>query len=169
MLPQMMTGDTMRFMLVCFVFILTAFTARADEAPIPDHGPPMATVAGLEFAVQSVWLQSSNWMQHSHSLQVVVLTGCTDGHPNCRLAKSKNLIGMEVDSVDDAELQTEHGMVQQFIDAFANKTGKQTVTLELFSRAPDGEYRDIKTGKVTGKLFSFASNGKKIKVTFARE
>ncbi|MGA7710782.1 MAG: hypothetical protein WCA81_02695 [Rhizomicrobium sp.] len=129
----------MRFAFVCCAFILAAFAARADIAPEPDRGPPMATVAGLDFAVQPVQVEfgPQNGPHYYKTLQAVVLTGCTDGHPNCRIAKSKRLIGMEVLSVDDASLQPEHGMVQQIIDAFSRS--KRTVILELFARGSQSE------------------------------
>ncbi len=124
----------MRFAFVGCVYILAAFAARADIAPEPDRGPPMATVSGLDFAVQSVQVEfgPQNGPHYYKTLQTVVLTGCTDGHPNCRIAKSKRLIGMEVLSIENASLQPEHGMVQQIIDAFSRS--RRTVTLELFAR-----------------------------------
>jgi hypothetical protein len=132
----------MRFLVVCFAFTLAGFSARADVAPEPDHGPPIATVAGLDFAVQTVEEEKGpvvGGRYYSEPEQVVVLTGCTAGHPNCKLAKSKNLIGMEVLSVDDESLHPEIGMVRQIINNFSGKTGKRTVALELFSRGSNNE------------------------------
>ena len=122
----------MRFMLVCFAFILTAFTARADIAPEPDRGPPMATAAGLDFAIQFVVVKFPPG--YTKTLQVAVLVGCTDGHRNCKLARSRNLIGMEVLTVDGEYLRPENGRVQQIVDAFASKSAGRSITLELFSR-----------------------------------
>ena len=122
----------MRFMLVCFAFIFTAFTARADIAPEPDRGPLMASAGGLDFAIRSVVVKFPPG--YTKTLQVAVLVGCTDGHPNCRLARSKNLIGMEVLTVDGEYLRPENGMVRQIVDAFEHKAAAGTVMLELFSR-----------------------------------
>jgi len=127
----------MRFMLVCFAFILTAFTARADIAPEPDRGPLMATAGGLDFAIQFVVVKFPPG--YTKTLQVAVLVGCTGGHPNCRLARSKNLIGMEVLTVDGEYLRPENGMVRQIVDAFEHKSDAGTVTLELFSRGSNSE------------------------------
>ena len=127
----------MRFMLVCFAFILTAFAARADIAPEPDRGPPMATAGGLDFAIQFVVVKLPPG--YTKTLQVAVLVGCTDGHPNCRLARSKNLIGMEVLAVDGEYLRPENGMVRQIVDAFEHKAAAGTVMLELFSRGPGNQ------------------------------
>ena len=122
----------MRFMLVCFAFILTAFTARADIAPEPDRGPLMASAGGLDFAIRSVVVKFPPG--YTKTLQVAVLVGCTDGHRNCKLARSRNLIGMEVLTVDGEYLRPENGRVQQIVDAFASKSAGRSITLELFSR-----------------------------------
>jgi hypothetical protein len=122
-----------RATLACLALILATSSSRADILPEPDRGPPMASTAGLDFAVQSVEVKYPPG--YTKMQQVVVLTGCTDGHPNCGLARSKNLIGMEVNTVDDQYLLPENGMVQQIVDAFENKKGDRTVTLELYSRA----------------------------------
>ena len=124
-----------RIKLACLALVLATSTSRADILPEPDSGPPMATVAGLDFAVQSVEVRYPPG--YTKTQQVVVLTGCTDGHPNCELARSKNLIGMEVNEVDDQYLRPEIGMVQQIVDAFENKSGAKTVTLKLYSRSSD--------------------------------
>ncbi|MGA2087878.1 MAG: hypothetical protein ABSG66_03060 [Stellaceae bacterium] len=79
--------------------------------------------------------------------QIAVLTGCTDGQPNCALAKSKKLIGMEVISVDGQDLRPETGRVRQILDAFANQAAGRTVLLELYARG---------------------SNNQSVKVSFAR-
>ena len=64
-----------------------------------------------------------------------MLDGCTDGQPNCILAHSRNLIGMEVETVDGQYLRPETGMVRQILDAFANKKIGPTVVIELYARA----------------------------------
>jgi hypothetical protein len=55
------------------------------------------------------------------------------------LARSGNLIGMEVLTVDGEYLQPENGRVQQIVDAFANKSAGRSVTLELYSRGSGNE------------------------------
>lgn len=119
--------------LSCLAALLAGSAAYADITPVPDRGPPTGSAGGLDFAIQSV--QSTFPGGYTKTLQVVVLTGCEDGKPNCTLAHSRNLIGMEVDSVNGVSLQPENGMVQQIIDAFAAKSNAKTVTLELYSRA----------------------------------
>lgn len=126
-----------RIKLVCLALMLVGSTAHADILPEPDRGPPMASTAGLDFAVQSVEVKFPPG--YTKTLQVAVLTGCTDGHPNCKLARSRNLIGMEVLTVDDEYLRPENGMVQQIVDAFERKSDAKTVTLELYSRASNNE------------------------------
>lgn len=121
--------------LPCFLAVFAGSAALADITPEPDRGPPMGSAGGLDFAIQSV--QSTFPGGYTKTLQVVVLTGCEDGKPNCKLARARNLIGMEVDSVDGASLRPELGMVQQIIDAFTTKSKSGTVTLELYSRAND--------------------------------
>lgn len=122
----------MRRMLACLTVILAAASARADIAPTPDRGPPAATVAGLVLTVQDYTVKYPPG--YTKTFQGVFLTGCTDGHANCKLAKAKNLIGMQVYSVDEEGLQPEYGMIRQVIEAFAHKKGAQKVTLELFAR-----------------------------------
>ena len=101
----------------------------------------MGSAGGLDFAIQSIKVQMGpvNGPHYSKTAQVTVLVGCTDGHPNCELVKSRHLIGMEVLTVDGQNLRSEKGMVQQIIDAFANQVTAQTVTLELLSRGSQNE------------------------------
>jgi hypothetical protein len=129
--------------------MLVASNAHADIPPTPDRGPLTGSAGSLNFAIQPVQVEMGpeNGPHYYKTQQVAVLVGCTDGQPNCILAKSKNLIGMEVATVDGQELRPENGMVRQILDAFANKSAAQTVTIELFSRLP---------------------NSKSIKVSFAR-
>jgi hypothetical protein len=126
-----------RIKLVCLALMLAGAAARADILPEPDRGPPMATVGGLDFAIQSVEVKYPPG--YTKTLPVVVLTGCTDGHRNCELARSKNLIGMEVLMVDGEDLRPENGRVQQIVDAFERKSAAKTVTLELYSRGSGSE------------------------------
>jgi hypothetical protein len=123
--------------LVCLALMLATSTARGDIAPEPDRGPPMASAGGLDFAIQSVEVTFPPG--YTKTLPVVMLVGCTDGHPNCKLARSKNLIGMEVLTVDDQYLHPEIGMVQQIVDAFEGKSAAKTVTLELYLRGSNGD------------------------------
>jgi hypothetical protein len=120
----------------CCALLLVVAPLRADILPEPDHGPAAASAAGLDFAIQSVSVKFPPG--YSKEAQVVVLTDCTDGRPNCKLARSRHLIGMEVVSVDGRDLRPEIGMVQQIINAFATRSGGRTVTLELYSRASGG-------------------------------
>lgn len=127
--------------LVCLAVILAVSSARGDILPTPDRGPPTGRAGGLDFAIETVRVNSgpANGPHYQKSLQVVVLVGCVAGQSNCTLARSKNLIGMEVRAVDGKNLRPETGMVQQIIDAFADKAAAQTVILELFSRASQSE------------------------------
>ncbi|MGO4871984.1 MAG: hypothetical protein ACLPGW_15475 [Roseiarcus sp.] len=130
-----------RIELACFALMLAVSTARGDILPTPDRGPPMGDAGGLSFAVQWVQVQFGpvNGPHYQKNEQVVVLTGCVDGQANCSLAKSRNLIGMEVDSVDGESLRPEVGMVRQIMDAFADKAAAPKIALELYSRAANGE------------------------------
>ncbi len=123
-----------RIGLPCLALMLTVSIARADILPTPDRGPPMGSAGGLDFAVQSIKVEMGpvNGPHYSKTRQVVVLVGCTDGHPNCQLARSRNLIGMEVGAIDGAYLRPDKGMVRQIIDAFAREGATGMVTLELF-------------------------------------
>jgi hypothetical protein len=71
-----------------------------------------------------------------------------ESRANCKLDRSRNLIGLEVLTVDGQDLRPEKGMVRQILDAFDSKTAAPTVTLKFNSRD---------------------SNGEPIKVTFARQ
>ena len=126
-----------RIKLVCLALMLAGAAARADILPEPDRGPPMATAGGLDFAIQSVEVKFPPG--YTKTLPVVVLTGCTDGHRNCKLARSRNLIGMEVLTVDGEYLRPENGRVQQIVNAFERKSAAKTVILELYSRGSGSE------------------------------
>jgi len=147
-LPTMTTKeDTMRhpIKLICLALMLAVSSARGDIMPQPDRGSPSVSVAGLDFAVQSVAVKFPPG--YTKTLQVAVLVGCVSGRANCEIARSRNLIGMEVLTVGGQYLRPENGMMQQIVNAFEHKSSNQTVTLELFSRT---------------------SNGPMIKVAFAR-
>jgi hypothetical protein len=107
--------------------------ALADIAPTPDRGPPIGDAGGLSFAVQSVQVEfgPANGPHYQKTEQVVVLTGCADGTPNCALAKKRNLLGMEVSEVDGAELMPEKGMVREILAAFADSKAPATIALTL--------------------------------------
>lgn len=125
--------------LICLPLLMTA-TAHADLLPTPDPGPYSGSAAGLDFSIHSVTVEMGPVLgpHYSKTEQVVVLDDCTDGRPNCALARSKNLIGMEVETVDGQDLRPEKGMVRQILDAFANRAAGATVTLELYRRGSDG-------------------------------
>ena len=124
-----------------FVAPLVVSAALADIAPTPDRGPPMGDAGGLTFMVQSVEVEMgpANGPHYSKTEQVVVLTGCAAGTPNCALAKTKNLVGMEVSAVDGAELRPEKGMVAQILAAFADPKAPATIALTLYGRAADSQ------------------------------
>jgi hypothetical protein len=125
--------------LVCLL-LLAAATARADVLPTPDRGPPSGSAGGLDFSIRSVTFKMGPALgpHYWKTEQVVVLDDCIDGQPNCTLAKSKNLIGTKVETVDGQSLRPQDGMVRQILDAFANKGAGATITLELHSRASGG-------------------------------
>jgi hypothetical protein len=129
------------FLAAAVIAPLAVSAALADIAPTPDRGPPMGDAGGLSFMVQSVRVEMgpANGPHYSKSEQVVVLTGCADGTPNCALARAKNLIGMEVDEVDGRPLRPEIGMVKEILDAFADPKAPATVTLTLYGRAADAQ------------------------------
>lgn len=125
---------------------LLASVALADIAPTPDRGPPMGDAGGLSFMVQSVEVEMgpANGPHYSKTEQVVVLTDCAAGTPNCALAKTKNLVGMEVSAVDGAELMPEKGMVAQILAAFADAKAPATIALTLYGRAADSQAVEVK-------------------------
>ncbi len=138
-----------RIGLIGLALMLAAAPAGADILPTPDAGPFTGSAGGLDFAIQSVQVEMgpANGPHYYKTNQIAVLTGCTDGQPNCALAKSKKLIGMEVISVDGQDLRPETGRVRQILDAFANQAAGRTVLLELYARG---------------------SNNQSVKVSFAR-
>jgi len=123
--------------LVCSALLLASALARADLLPEPDRGPPIGSVGGLDFRIEwvDVEMGPAKGPHYKKRLQVVVLAGCAEEQPNCQLARDRNLIGMEVQSVDGQHLQPEKGMVRQILDAFTSKVEPASVTLELYSRA----------------------------------
>ncbi len=131
-----------RIELVCLALMLAIPAARADILPVPDRGPFTGSAGGLDFAVESIEPPPppvGGPRLSRHPLQVVVLVGCADEHPNCKLARSRNLIGMEVLTVDGESLRPEKGMVRQIVDAFARQAATRTVSLELFARNSKNE------------------------------
>ncbi len=113
-----------RIGLACLALMLAVSTARGDSAP-PIPPPPMRGAAGgliFETRYESGWL-------------VVILVGCDDGRPNCALARSKHLLGMEVLAVDGEELWPEEEMVSRIMAASADAAAAPTITLELTSHA----------------------------------
>ena len=129
-----------------FVAPLVVSAALADIAPTPDRGPPMGDAGGLTFMVQSVQVEMgpANGPHYSKTEQVVVLTDCAAGTPNCALAKTKNLVGMEVSAVDGAGLRPEKGMVAQILAAFADPKAPATIVLTLYGRAADAQPVEVK-------------------------
>ena len=129
-----------------FIAPLAVSAALADIAPTPDRGPPMGEAGGLSFMVQSVQVEMgpANGPHYSKTEQVVVLTGCAEGTPNCALARAKNLVGMEVSAVDGAELMPEKGMVRQILDAFADAKAPSTIALTFYARAADSQAVEVK-------------------------
>ena len=125
---------------------LVVSTALADIAPTPDRGPPSGDAGGLTFMVQSVQVAfgPANGPHYQKTEQVVVLTGCADGAPNCALAKQKALVGMEVSAVDGAEHRPEKGMVRQILTAFADSKAPATIALTFYGRAADSKAVEVK-------------------------
>jgi hypothetical protein len=124
-----------RFTLAGLILLLGTATLHADILPEPDQGPRMATVCGLAFSFQTIVVTMPPGYQKSHD--VVILSGCEDGTANCALARRKNLIGMQVLSVDGHYLQPVPGEIQMILDAFADKHANGPVMLELYSRETD--------------------------------
>ena len=131
---------------VAFAATLFVSAALADIAPTPDRGPPLGDAGGLSFAVQSVQVEfgPANGPHYQKTEQVVVLTGCADGTPNCALAKKHNLVGMEVSAVDGADLRPEKGMVAEILAAFADSKAPATIALTFYSQAADSQAVEVK-------------------------
>jgi hypothetical protein len=127
--------------LAALASILIAGAALADLAPIPDKGPPIGDAGGLSFKVQSVEVEMgpANGPHYKKAAQVVVLTGCAEGTPNCALAQAKNLVGMEVAAVDGVQLLTWKGMIKQILDAFADPKAPAPIALTFYARAADSQ------------------------------
>ncbi|MGO4869142.1 MAG: hypothetical protein ACLPGW_00785 [Roseiarcus sp.] len=125
---------------------LVVSAAWADIAPTPDRGPPSGDAGGLSFMVQSVEVEMgpANGPHYSKAEQVVVLTDCAKGAPNCALARAKNIVGMEVVAVDGMGLTPEKGMVRQILDAFADAKTPATIRLTLYGRAADSQPVEVK-------------------------
>jgi hypothetical protein len=134
------------FFAVVFAAPLVVSAALADIAPTPDRGPPVGDAGGLSFMVQSVQVAfgPANGPHYYKTEQVVVLTDCAEQTPNCKLAKKRNLVGMEVSAVDGAELMTEKGMIAQILAAFADPKAPATIALTLYARAADSQPVEVK-------------------------
>jgi len=115
---------------LAFAALLIAAPAIADIPPIPDAGPTTLAVAGLDFTIQPVTVRYPPG--YSKTFQTAVLTGCAEHHPNCRLAQAKNLIGMEVDSLNGEALNPRPGRLAMIREAFQHATGD--VTIAFFRR-----------------------------------
>lgn len=111
----------------CLALMLASAGARGDILPRPDAGPPAGSAAGLDFAIQPIAVRMHGY---SKMEPLVVLTGCTEGTPNCALARARHLIGMAVSAADNRPLQPSHGMVRQILDAFA---AAGPVSLDLYT------------------------------------
>ena len=120
--------------------------AWADIAPTPDRGPPAGDAGGLSFMVQSVEVEMgpANGPHYSKTQQVVVLTACAEGAPNCALARVKGAVGLEVVAVDGMGLTPEQGMVRQILAAFADSDAPATIRLTLYGRAADSQPVEVK-------------------------
>ena len=131
----------LEILVAAFAAPLVVSAALADIAPTPDRGPPIGDAGGLTFMVQSVEVEMgpANGPHYSKTEQVVVLTGCAEGTPNCALAKKRNLVGMEVVAVDGMGLTPEKGMVRQILDAFADAKAPATIALTLYAHAADSQ------------------------------
>jgi len=125
---------------------LVISVALADIAPTPDRGPPLGDAGGLTFMVQSVEVEMgpANGPHYSKTEQVVVLTDCAKGAPNCALARAKAVVGMEVVAVDGMGLMPEKGMVRQILDAFADSKAPATIALTLYAHAADSQPVEVK-------------------------
>ena len=136
----------LRILAAAFAAPLIVSIAWADIAPTPDRGPPLGDAGGLSFRIQSVQVEfvPVNGPHYQKTEQVVVLTDCAAGTPNCALAKQKALVGMEVSAVDGAELRPEKGMVAQILAAFADSKAPATIALTLYARAADSKPVDVK-------------------------
>ncbi len=134
------------FLAVVFAAPLAVSAALADIAPTPDRGPPMGDAGGLSFMVQSVQVAfgPANGPHYYKTEQVVVLTGCAEGTPNCALARAKGVVGMEVSDVDGAELMPAKGMVGQILAAFADSKAPATIALTFYARAADSQPAEVK-------------------------
>ena len=122
--------------LLCLALLLAA-PALADIAPPPDQGPPSASVAGLDFAMQTGRARMPPG--YYKTFPIIVLVGCTEGTANCTLAHSNNVIGMEVDTVDGDYLRPEVGRITQIVNTFKSKPGAKTVALKFSPKGSGGQ------------------------------
>ena len=118
----------------------------ADIAPTPDRGPPMGDAGGLSFMVQSVQVEMgpANGPHYYKTEQVVVLTDCAEGTPNCALAKSKEPRRHGSDGGRRRGAQAGKGHGRQILAAFADSKAPATVALTLYGRAADSKPVEVK-------------------------
>ncbi len=126
--------------LMALGLLLSASASRADILPRPDRGPSYGSAAGLEFSVN--WVKVPFPPRHPRYFkraQAAILASCDDPSPNCRLARSRGVIGMEVLSVNGQDLRPENGLVLQILNAFAQRAPGSRVTLEFIAPGSRGE------------------------------
>ena len=129
----------MRSIIVLSALLLATSAARADIAPPPDRGPTQVTVAGLRFELGSYEVKSGP--HYNKHYPMAVLAGCVEDHPNCKLARERNLIGAQVVGVAEGTLTPERGMLRQIADAFAD--ARKPVLLVLSRRVADEAPVDV--------------------------
>ena len=127
---KLLKGTTMRAIFAGLALLVPLAAAYADLPPTPDAGPFAVSVAGLDFKIMDVHVKYPPG--YYKTFPMAVLTGCKATHANCRLAKAKNLIGMEVQTANGEYLKPEQGQLHMLQDAFAHAKGP--VTLELYRR-----------------------------------
>ena len=140
--------DEMRLEILAAAFAapLVVSAALADIAPTPDRGPPLGDAGGLTFMVQSVEVEMgpANGPHYSKTEQVVVLTGCAEGTPNCALAKRQESRRHGSGGGRRHRAAPEKGMVRQILAAFADAKAPATIALTLYARAADSQPVEVK-------------------------
>ncbi|MGD1038694.1 MAG: hypothetical protein ABR878_16290 [Roseiarcus sp.] len=110
---------------------LAVCAARADSPPPPVLFVGVAA-AGLNF--ETIVRDFSRPVR-----PVAELVGCVDGRPNCALARSKKLIGMEVQGIDGQNFRDDLNVAEQIIGAFHREGAAATIELDFQSNASTGE------------------------------
>lgn len=110
---------------------LTLGAARADIAP-----PPLEFVnieaGGLDFLVIR-----RDYRRPAHpSAQLV---GCVDGHPNCALARARNLVGRSVRGLDGRAFASADDVAGAIVDAFHSPSAPATIELDFEPVQSGGE------------------------------